>query len=164
MSFELMNLNSSAIEKIAVNEIMRCNDDTAEYGLTLTYPQAIELAQTRTATLKATGRIEFGSGVIDKIIAAFCQSPYMSMEHYAETLHELVEIFYTYKNETLDRMGDDALIAYMRELFDEECRGSLELLDGKALDRIAKNIRYGLAPDLPEDDFTEEDEDEEDEY
>ncbi|WP_309446508.1 DUF6323 family protein [Desulfosporosinus nitroreducens] len=35
----------------------------------------IELVETRTFSLKSNGRIEFGGGVIDKIIKEFCDSP-----------------------------------------------------------------------------------------
>ena len=38
------------------------------------------------------------AGVIEKIILAFCDSPYISMHNYEETIHELLEIFYYYKN------------------------------------------------------------------
>lgn len=160
MAFEVLNGFSSLIQKHAVDEIEKCNDLTQHYGLTLSYQEALALVETRTFSLQSNGRIEFGGGVIEKIIKAFCDSPYLSMHNYAQTLHELVEIFYYYKNETLDRISDDELIQFMKKAFDGKCQGSLELLAGRALDKMARNVRYGYGPGEPEDeDWEGEDED-----
>jgi hypothetical protein len=159
LAFELAFINSSLIQRQAVNEILVCNDLTINYGLVLTREQAIELVETRNHSLNANGRIEFGGGIIDKIIKEFCDSPYLSIHNYAETLHELIEIFYYYKNETLDLMSDDDLIKYMKNSFDEVCQGSLELLAGRELYRLSKNIIYGRDPYLDEDTNSECEED-----
>ncbi|HDR5039260.1 TPA: hypothetical protein QCR75_005719 [Bacillus anthracis] len=160
MSFEIMSISSSLIQKQAVEEIEKCNDFTVKFGLTLSHFDAIELVETRTLALKSNGRIEFGGGAIDKIIKEFCDSPYISMNNYAETLHELIEMFYFYKNETLDLMSDDDLIKFMKNSFDGKCQGSLELLSGRELANMARNLRYGYAPDYSEDTaYDEEDED-----
>lgn len=141
---------------------MKCNDLTVKFGLVLTEAQALALVETRSFVLKKNGRIEFGGGVIDEIINEFCDSPYLSMHNYEETLHELLETFYYYKNETLDLMSDDDLIKYMKNAFDGICQGSLELLSGLELYKLARNLRYGYAPDYS-DDAIELDGDEEDE-
>lgn len=163
MAFELSLFSGALIQKQAVNEIMKCNDMTVKFGLILTEVQALELVETRSYALKQNGRIEFGGGVIDKIISEFCDSPYISINNYNETLHELLEIFYYYKNETLDLMSDDDLIKYMKNAFDGICQGSIELLSGRELYKLARNLRYGHEPDYS-DNAVELDEDEEDEY
>lgn len=163
MSFEIMTIYSSLVEKQAVEEIEKCNDLTSRFGLTLSRADAVELVQTRSNALKSNGRVEFGGGVIDKLIREFCDSPYISMHNYAETLHDLTEIFYYYKNETLDLMSDDELIKFMKDSFDGKCQGSLELLSGRELANLAHNLRYGYPPDYCEDSL-EDEEDEYDEY
>lgn len=162
MAFELSLFSGALVEKQAVNEVMKCNDLTVKFGLVLTETQALALVETRSFALKENSRIEFGGGVIDKIINEFCDSPYLSMHNYEETLHELLETFYYYKNETLDLMSDDDLVKYMKNAFDGICQGSLELLSGRELHKLARNLRYGYAPDYS-DDVIELDEDEEDE-
>lgn len=162
MSFELSIFSSSIIQKQAVNEIVKCNDFTFNYGLVLTNQQAVELVETRSYVLKKNGRIEFGGGVIDKIIKEFCDSPYIILQNYSEILNELIETFYYYKNETLDLICDDDLIKFMKNSFDGICQGSLELLSGRELAKMASNLRYGYDRDYSEDDILEEDE--EDEY
>ncbi len=164
MPFELMTFTSSIIQKQAANEIEKCNEITTNYGLVLTHQQAVELIETRTYALNVNGRIEFGGGVIDKIIKEFCDSPYISMHNYTDILHELIEMFYYYKNETLDLFSDDELIKFMKDAFDGVCQGSLELLSGRELARMARNLRYGYEPDYSEENIIELDEDEEDEY
>lgn len=156
MALEIMNVFSSLIQKQAVDEIEKCNDYTFRFGLSLSRQNVIELVETRTLSLKKFGRIEFGGGVIDKIIKEFCDSPYISMHNYVETLNELIEMFYYYKNETLDLISDDELIKFMKNSFDGKCQGSLELLAGRELDILAHNLRYGYAPDYSEDDEFEE--------
>lgn len=151
MSLAIMNISSALIQRHAVAEILSCNEFTAKFGLILSRLDAIELVETRTKTLKSTGRVEFGGGVIEKLIREFCTSSYISRHNYVETLHGLIEIFYYYKNETLDLISDDELIKFMRKSFDEICQGSLELLSGRELYNLARNLRYGFGPDCTED-------------
>lgn len=158
MAFELISFNSGLIQKQAVNEIVKCNDYTERFGLVLTQKQAIELVETRSLSLRDNGRIEFGAGVIDKLIKEFCDSPYISMHNYESTLHELIEMFYYYKNETMDLISDDELIKFMKSSFDGICQGSLDLLSGRELFRLAKNLRYGLPADYTEENYTDDEE------
>jgi len=160
LSFELIPLASGFIHKQAAQEVIKCNGYTAKFGLTLTPAQASELVETRSIALSENGRIEFGGGVIDKIIKVFCDSPYISMHNYTQTIHELLEIFYYYKNETMDFVSDDDLIRHMKTAFDGICQGSLGLLSGRELDRLARNLRSGYCCDYPGDGLTEDEESE----
>lgn len=163
MSFEIMSISSALIQKQAVAELEKCNDFTTQFRLTLSRRDAVELVESRTLALKSNGRIEFGGGVIEKIIREFCDSPYLSMHNYAETLHDLTDMFYFYKNETLDLMGDDDLIKFMKKSFDGLCQGSLELLSGRELANMARNLRFGYAPGYLEN-LARDEEDEDGEY
>ena len=164
MSFELINVSSFLIQKQAVDKVVKCNDFTLRFGLSLSRKDALELVKTRTRTLKEYGRIEYGGGVIDKIIKAFCDSPYIYQHNYVETLHELIKIFYFYKNETLDLISDDELIKFMKNSFDGKCQGSLELLSGRELDKMARNLRAGYPLEYGEDTDCKEEKDEDGEY
>jgi hypothetical protein len=159
LPFELTRIFSSIVQKQAVDEVMKCNDFTAAFGLTLSRQEAIELVETRALSLKRNGRIEFGGSIIEKIIREFCGSPYIFQHNYVETLHELIEIFYYYKNETLDLISDDELIRFMKNSFDGRCQGSLKLLAGRELEKMARNLRYEYAPDYADDKEWEEGED-----
>ena len=55
----------------------------------------------------------------------------------------LQEIFYTFKNETLDEITDDELLEFMREQYEEKCCGDTEYLEGTFLSDFAQAIRSG---------------------
>lgn len=125
-------------------QILSRNEKTEQYGLALTPEDASALMQTRTEALNASGRVEIGSATIGKLIDAFCDSAYISQRDYAATLHELLELFYEAKNETLDRVSDDELIAFLKDCYEHRCGGSLELLAGRELEKLADNLRFGV--------------------
>lgn len=64
-------------------------------------------------------------------------------ENYADTLMRLQDIFYLYKNESLDELTDDELLEYMKEKFDGICVGDLDYLEGTVLDTFAREVRTG---------------------
>jgi len=120
-----------------------CNLLSMKYGLRLTERDIEALTNARFSSLKETGRVEFGEGVLEKLIYAFCDSPYLEQETYAQTLTELQDAFYYFKNETLDFMADDDLIAFMKQHFDGDCEGDVEYLTGSLLEDLGRHIREG---------------------
>jgi uncharacterized protein YbcC (UPF0753/DUF2309 family) len=125
-------------------EIKKCNEITMKYGVTLSDTQIENLINKRFESLKNTGRIEFGDGILKELIEAFCDSPYIIQENYEETLEELQDIFYFFKGEAMDQIADDELIEFMKEYFNGECQGSIEYLSGTNLEELCRNTRYGL--------------------
>lgn len=148
------------MNKLAIREIINCNEVTSRYGLILSQAGALELVETRSEALSSNGRIEFAGGIIKKLIIKFCDSPFLSQFNYATTLNDLVETFYYFKNETLDEISDDELISLMKRYFDRNCQGSIELLQNRELEILARNIRYGISDyaDLCDDTDTSSDE------
>lgn len=139
LDFALVTISSSLMERQAADKILACNEGTKKYGLILNEQQALALAQTRTNALKENKRIEFNSGIVDKLISAFCDSSYISEDNYEDTLHELISLFYDLKNNTWDIVSDCDLIEFMKNAFNSRCYGSLELLSGEAL-RLSEHI------------------------
>lgn len=133
----------TAPDKLAVDEVLRCNRFTARYGLVLSENDAKELVQWHTQSLQGHGRVEFGHGTITKIIRAFADSPFILQSNYADILSDLIEGFYYAKNETFDQIGDDDLVAWMRSRFNGPCQGSIDLLFGRELDALIRSIRFG---------------------
>ena len=125
-------------------EIVACNDKTTEYHLVLSKKDAQMLIATKNEVLRKNNRVEFDGHIISNLILAFYDSPYITQENYYETIDELIETFYYYKNETLDEISDGDLIQLMRELFDKRCYGSIELLQNRELERISHNVKYGI--------------------
>jgi len=140
-------MDDFALEPLQVHaaqqELLACNGRTAPYGLTLTLTDIEELAQGHIDALRSAGRVEFGGGVLQKLVDAFCDSPYLTQDNYAQALSELQEIFYYYKGESMERLSDDDLIGAMKEVFDGRAQGSLEYLAGTSLEELCRRARGG---------------------
>ena len=137
-------------KQIEIANIKKCNEYTNQYGLMLTDNQITNLLERKKETLKETGRIEFREGIIDRIIKEFCDSPYINQDNYALTLYELVEVFYEYKNETMDLITDDELIIFMKKSFDGICEGDIEYLAGTIMYKMRENLLKGKPLDYEE--------------
>ena len=131
---------------IAVNELRECNELVAQFGLTLSETQIQSLVERRFDALRDTGRIEFGEGVLKKLIFSFCDSPYLTQENFEETIVELQDSFYYFKNESMDRLSDDELIDFMSIVFNGRAQGSLEYLSGTSLEELCRYARQGWNP------------------
>ena len=127
----------------AKGQLLACNDFTIKFGLYLNEDQAQTLLTKRIEALGETGRVEFGEGILKKLIFEFCDSPYIMQDSYVETLLALQDAFYYFKNESLDQIPDDDLISFMKRHFDGDCEGSLEYLTGSSLEDLCRGARYG---------------------
>lgn len=130
-------------EKKELAALLACNEKTQRFGLCLTEEQARELVICRNNSLKKYQRVEFGSGILDKLIYVFCDSPYIDGGSYAETLEKLQDVFYAFKNETQDKVTDDEILNFMKEQFDSVCCGDIEYLGGTCLERFSRAVRDG---------------------
>lgn len=144
-SFEISLRKSEQLS--AAEELRQLNAMTGQYGLALSEKQIAEIVERRAEALGAAGRVEFGRGITKMLIEAFCDSPFIVQENYEETILELLDSFYYFKNESEDRIPDDELIAIMRRHFDTICQGSLEYLCGTTLEDLCRNTRYGYEVD-----------------
>lgn len=146
---------SNISTKTAVDQILKINERSLLFGIYLTPSDALELVETRSQALCAYGRVEIGSATIGKIIEMFCDSSYIFQAIYAETINELLETFYYFKNESLDLISDDDLIEIMKDYYEHRCHGSIELLQHRELELLARNLRYDLPYDSNMDDYNE---------
>ncbi|MHC1683141.1 MAG: DUF6323 family protein [Clostridiaceae bacterium] len=151
----LISIPDSMIVKQIIIEIQKINEQTIEYGLKLSEKDIKTILKTRSEALSSNGRVEFGGGIITQIISSFCDSPYISQYNYVETISDLIETFYYYKNETMEDISDDELIGFMKLCFDNKCQGDMEFLRGRYLDKLAHNVKYGEADYLEMDEYIE---------
>lgn len=136
------NQNQLAAEE-AKQEIRACNEFTERFGLWLSEEEIGALVQSRVQALKNSGRVEFGGGILPKLIYAFCDSPYMEQENYESVLEELQEAFYYYKSEAQDAYTDEELIEFMVSVFNGRAQGSVEYLTGTSLEALCRYARNG---------------------
>ena len=124
-------------------KVLETNDAAVRYGLELSEEEAELILKERENALCEEKRVEFGEGIVPKLINEFCDSAYIDRNNYAETIIRLQEIFYLYKNEMEDEITDDELLHLMREQFDYLCFGDLDYLESTCLANFAQAIRAG---------------------
>lgn len=152
--FEIMQMT----EKGELQKILACNTYTQKFGLQMTPQDTTLLLKERRDKLKEQERVEFGGGILDKLIFAFCDSPYIYQDNYVDTIGRLQEIFYLYKNESMDELTDDELIEFMQKSFNGPCQGSCEYLEDTMLEKLARTIRgssHGFIGIYEEDEYEE---------
>ncbi len=138
-----MILPITVLEQQTAEVIKECNPYTLRFGLVLSQQEIRQLVENRKETLEQTGRIEFGGGVIQKLIMEFADSAYLNQENYADTLMQLQECFYYFKSEALEELSDDELIRLMKSYYEDVCQGSVEFLQTSMLENYCRDIRYG---------------------
>lgn len=141
MDHELFEIMLAQQQKQELARVLECNKKTEQFGLVLSEEEANNLMLSRKASLSESQRVEFGEGILPKLINYFCDSQYINQDDYANTLEQLQELFYLYKNETQDEMTDDELLDFMRNQFDGVCYGDLDYLANTCLERFAREVR-----------------------
>lgn len=130
--------------------LKRTNDVTREYGLCLSDDEIKQLLCTRAESLRDSARVEFGEGIAARLVLAFADSPYLTQDNYAKTIAALLVLFDTFKNELHDAYNDRELLSFMRNAFDGECGGSLEILESEVFPRLLTadtSVGYRTADD-----------------
>jgi hypothetical protein len=136
-SFSVIARQGGAIDTV------RCNKAAARFGVTVSENDARQLAEARNKTVKRLGRVEFAGGVIEKLIIVFCDSPYLDRDNFIEAVEEFIDIFYEFKNDSLDGEDDDEVIVLMKNCYENECAGSIDALRDD-MGRMARRMRFGL--------------------
>ncbi len=128
--------------------LQKCNDVSQRYGLSLSDHQLQNLIVAENETLQAYGRLEFGEGILPRLMYSFCDSPYSTRDSWMDTLLALQELFYTFKNEVNDTLSDDELIEAMHLIYHGKAQGSLQYLENMSM----TTLLHALRSDEEEDD------------
>lgn len=138
-----MLLPAMVLQQQTAEVIRECNPYTLRFGLMLSEQEIRLLVENRKDALEQTGRIEFGGGVIQKLIMEFADSAYLNQDDYADTLMQLQECFYYFKREAMEELSDEELIRLMKSYYENICQGSIEFLQTSMLENHCRDIRYG---------------------
>ena len=138
-----VNWLTAAAQQQQLQKVLDTNKRTEAYGLVLTQQDAENLLAGRKAVLQETQRVELRHSILPVLIETFCSSTYLHPQNYVETLLRLQEIFFYYKNETMDELTDEELLQVMPEQFDGVCYGDLDYLENTCLDIFAQAVRAG---------------------
>lgn len=124
-----------------IGELESCNTRIERYGLSLSARDIQALVVGRVEALQETGRVEFGGGATKELVLAFAGSPHVSQAWFAALILDLQDLFYEFKNESLEQVPDDELVATMRSLFDDVAKGDLAYLAEALFDGLGRHIR-----------------------
>lgn len=113
-----------------------CNRASAPYGLELSAQALTQLLCERGNILHAAGRVEIGEGILPKLVATFCDSPFLCAANYEEMLSRLQEDFYLLKGECLEALNDDELLESMKLLFNGPAQGAPEILESVSVEQL----------------------------
>jgi len=131
----------AAAQADALRELRDCVPLCERHGLSLSEADMAELTEGRRQALLDAGRVEFGGGILPKLIRALCDSPYAERDAWVQTLTELQEAFYYFKSEAEDRLTDDELVGFMARVFNGRAQGSAEYLTGTSLEELCRYER-----------------------
>lgn len=129
------------LKEIERNELLETNEESKEYGLTLSESDVKDIITSRNYTLKGYGRIELDIKTTKQLIENIYKSQFTNINDYLETINDMQEIFYYLKNETDDKICDDEIIELLDELY-EKFSGNLDNVRGEA-DEFAKKFKFG---------------------
>ncbi len=139
-------------KRYVAKELMLLGDKTAEYGITLSEKDCVDIAECRFESLRENERIEVGLGATQRIIEEFCDSAYVSQINFRETVEGLLECFYMIKTETYDKVSDDEVLEFLKYLFEYEAGGDVsKIYDSVALDAFIKDKNSYVPQSVRED-------------
>lgn len=127
--------------RAAAAELEATNAKTARYGITLSREDVQALVVGRADALAEADRVEFGGGVAKELVLAFAGSDFVTQDDFVDTILDLQELFYDFKNESLEQIPDDELIGMMRYLFDEVANGDIGRLSEALYDGLGRHVR-----------------------
>ena len=139
------NVNSLTLnnDTLILKKIIELNKITSRKGLFLTRTEALDLISNKNINLKEMGRVEFGLGILDRIIYTFYDSAYIDKDNYLEMLEGLTNVFYLYQASFDNKLTDEEIFNYMKKCFDSECAGSIELLESFSFDKLKQRLENG---------------------
>ena len=138
-SLSLMQLNQ---DKKFIAQLVDLNAKANNYGLVITENIAREIAVYRSKALIENERVEINSDAISRLTSAFLETRYINQEDFADTMGEIIDLFYLIKTETENTISDDDLISEMLKIFVETCFGSLEIMKSKGLEKILRSYKF----------------------
>ena len=107
-----MNLvKENAIEK-ETDQILENMQNNHKTGLLLTRKEVFQLCEKRDEVLVQCGRLELNGGIMEQLIDTFIDCPYITRDEFADAMEEVIEVFYTMKNECSDLIDDQHLMHY----------------------------------------------------
>ena len=131
--------------KVFASQLISLNADTEKHGITLSKADCADIAEFRTDALAECERIEVGLGATERIIKEFCDSGYVNQANFRQTVEDLLECFYTIKNETDDLVSDDTVMEFLHFLFETVLGGDTsKIYEATELDEFIATVKRDI--------------------
>ena len=135
----------SARNKIISGQLMALNDEIMEHGIVLSEADCKDIAEFRHEALMESDRVEVGLGIAGRIVREFADSGYVDRYNFRQVVEDLLECFYTLKNETEDKATDDEVMEFLHYLFEVAVGGDTSrLYEAEAMDAFVSRMRGDL--------------------
>ena len=135
----------AARNKVISGQLMALNKDIEENGIVLSESDCKDIAEFRHDVLMETERIDVGLGIVGRIVKEFSDSGYVDQQNFRQVVEDLLECFYTVKNETEDKATDDQVMEFLHYLFEVAVGGDTSrLYEAEAMDAFVSQMRGDL--------------------
>ena len=135
-------LKENAIQK-ETDQILENMQNNHKTGLLLTRKEVLQLCEKRNAVLVQCERLELNGSIMDQLIDAFMDCPYITRDEFADVMEEVIEVFYAMKNVCLDLIDDQTMMRYMRKQLDES-HGVLVMMSDAVNEYCRKTVEKGI--------------------
>ena len=135
-------LKENAIQK-ETDQILENMQNNHKPGLLLTREEVLQLCEKRNEVLVLCERLELNGGIMDQLIDAFMDCPYITRDEFADVMEEVIEVFYIMKNVCLDLIDDQTMMHYMRKQLDE-CHGVIVMMSDAVNEYCRKTVDKGI--------------------
>ena len=135
-------LKENAIQK-ETDHILENMQNNHKPGLLLTREEVLQLCEKRNEVLVLCERLELNGGIMDQLIDAFMDCPYITRDEFADVMEEVIEVFYIMKNVCLDLIDDQTMMHYMRKQLDE-CHGVVVMMSDAVNEYCRKTVEKGI--------------------
>ena len=135
-------LKENAIQK-ETDQILENMQNNHKTGLLLTRKEVFQLCEKRNAVLVQCERLELNGSIMDQLIDAFMDCPYITRDEFADVMEEVIEVFYAMKNVCLDLIDDQTMMRYMRKQLDES-HGVLVMMSDAVNEYCRKTVEKGI--------------------
>ena len=135
-------LKENAIQK-ETDQILENMQNNHKPGLLLTREEVLQLCEKRNEVLVLCERLELNGGIMDQLIDAFMDCPYITRDEFADVMEEVIEVFYAMKNVCLDLIDDQTMMRYMRKQLDES-HGVLVMMSDAVNEYCRKTVEKGI--------------------
>ncbi len=137
---ELGMIGALAVTESSLQEFLRINATLADRGMSLTQHEIRDVLTARQRSLAENARLQWSIDMTEKILVRASESPYVERDRLTETVNDWNEVILALLNRMTDFVEDDEVLRAVSDYYDHYCAGDIELLRGKATDRILVNF------------------------